>query len=79
MFNNLLAKIIYKPLYEKILDKAFKKVSFSYDPVIFSILKSTKHAKELGYLPSNKNVNINDIVDLSILNSLLKLIRKKVK
>ncbi len=79
MFKNMLAKIMYKPLIKKILDKAFKKISFSYDPVIFSIVEPTKHVKEFGYIPGKENVDINSIVDLNILTSLLQKQRKNNK
>lgn len=78
--NKSIEKIIYKPLPEKILNEAFTKVIFTYDPATNSIFESARRAKELGYLPKDDKTNLNDIFDFNILNSLLnKMGKKQVK
>ncbi|MCX7770124.1 MAG: ABC transporter substrate-binding protein [Proteobacteria bacterium] len=77
LINQSIAKVIYKPIPDKVLDEAFTKVTFTYDPAPYSIFKSAERAKDLGYLPKNDKTNLNEILDLSILNKVLKNMGKK--
>lgn len=77
IINKSIEKVIYKPLPEKVLNEAFTKVTFTYDPAIQSIFESARRAKELGYLPRNDKTNLNDIFDLTILNNILVKMKKQ--
>jgi NitT/TauT family transport system substrate-binding protein len=73
--NEQLARLMGKPMPVAVLDQAFAKVDFSYDPVVQSLAASAKSAEALGYLPRTgaRASDIKDMVDLSILNQLLAL------
>lgn len=71
--NEQLARLTGKPLPTAVLDQAFAKVGFTYDPVVGSITSSAKSAEALGYLPRTgaRVADVKNMVDLSILNQLL--------
>lgn len=77
LINNSIAKIIYKPLPKKVIDEAFTRINFSYDPITNSIFDFASHAKELGYLPKNIDIDLKEIFELSILNRVLIQQKKK--
>lgn len=73
ILNTELTKIIKKPIPENILNDAFSRISFTYDPLINALLSSARHAWELGYLPGT-GTNPPDLTrafDLTILNEVL--------
>lgn len=72
--NAELTKIIKKPIPEKILNEAFSRISFTYDPLVNALLTSARHAWGLGYLPG-AGTNPPDLArafDLTILNEVLR-------
>lgn len=77
VINRAIKKMIYKPLPEMILQEAFTRVKFTYNPATNSIFESAKRAKELGYLPKYEEKNLNEILYLSILNNVLIKMKKK--
>lgn len=77
VINKAIEKMIYKPLPEMILQEAFTRVKFTYNPATNSIFESAKRAKELGYLPKYEEKNLNEILYLSILNNVLIKMKKK--
>lgn len=77
VINRAIEKMIYKPLPEMILQEAFTRVKFTYNPATNSIFESAKRAKELGYLPKYEEKNLNEILYLSILNNVLIKMKKK--
>lgn len=77
VINRAIEKMIYKTLPEMILQEAFTRVKFTYNPATNSIFESAKRAKELGYLPKYEEKNLNEILYLSILNNVLIKMKKK--
>lgn len=73
IINEQLARLMGKPLPVAVLDQAFSKVTFTWDPVVQSLTTSAKNAEALGYLPrtGSRVSDVKDMVDLSILNQLL--------
>lgn len=71
--NEQLARLMGKPLPVAVLDQAFAKVNFTWDPNAQSLTASAKNAEALGYLPRTgvRASDVKDMVDLSILNQLL--------
>ncbi|RAY14335.1 sulfonate ABC transporter substrate-binding protein [Actinomadura craniellae] len=67
--NDQLAKLSGKPIDEKILDAAFKEITFTTDPVASSLTAGAQHAQEIGLL---EPVDLKGIYDLTILNDILK-------
>jgi NitT/TauT family transport system substrate-binding protein len=72
--NGELAKIMKKPIPEKILNEAFSRLSIGYDPYVKALMTSARYAWELGYLPGvGKNPpDLAPAFDLSILNETLR-------
>ncbi len=71
--NQQLAKLMGKPLPVAVLDQAFAKVDFTYNPAAQSLTTSAKSAEALGYLPRSgaRVSDVKDMVDLTLLNQLL--------
>jgi len=66
--NAELAAYTGKPLSSKVLDPAFKEITFTDDPDAASLTQDAQQATSVGLLSS---VNLNGIFDLAPLNSLL--------
>jgi NitT/TauT family transport system substrate-binding protein len=66
--NAELAAYTGKPLKAKVLDPAFKEITFTADPDAASLTKDAQEATEVGLL---KAVNLSGIFDLGPLNSIL--------
>jgi NitT/TauT family transport system substrate-binding protein len=66
--NAELAAYTGKPLSSKVLDPAFKEITFTADPDAKSLTEDAQQATSVGLL---KSVNLNGIFDLTPLNSLL--------
>jgi len=66
--NDELAAYTGKPLSSKVLDPAFKEITFTDDPDAASLTQDAQQATSVGLL---KSVNLSGIFDLSPLNSLL--------
>ena len=66
--NAELAAYTGKPLKTKVLDPAFKEITFTADPDAASLNSDAQNAVSIGLL---KPVNLNGIFDLAPLNSLL--------
>jgi sulfonate transport system substrate-binding protein len=66
--NNQLAAYTGKPLKAKVLDPAFKEITFTADPDAASLKADAQQATAVGLL---KSVNLDGIFDLDPLNSLL--------
>jgi NitT/TauT family transport system substrate-binding protein len=66
--NAELAAYTGKPLKAKVLDPAFKEITFTADPDAASLTKDAQEATEVGLL---KSVNLSGIFDLNPLNSIL--------
>jgi NitT/TauT family transport system substrate-binding protein len=67
---DVIAKISGKPLKESVITAAWKQLEFTVDPVPSSILVGAQHAYEVGVL--KKEPKLDKLVDLSLLNQLLK-------
>jgi NitT/TauT family transport system substrate-binding protein len=72
--NGELAKIMKKPLPDKILNVSFPRITITYDPFVSTILSSARHAWELGYLPGvgSNPPELSQAFDLSLLNETLR-------
>jgi NitT/TauT family transport system substrate-binding protein len=66
--NAELAAYTGKPLSSKVLDPAFKEITFTADPDAASLTQDAQQATSVGLL---KTVNLNGIFDLTPLNSIL--------
>ena len=66
--NDELAASTGKPLSSKVLDPAFKEITFTDDPDATSLTQDAQQATSVGLLTS---VNLNGIFDLTPLNSIL--------
>jgi len=66
--NAELAAYTGKPLSSKVLDPAFKEITFTDDPDAASLTQDAQQATSVGLL---KTVNLNGIFDLTPLNSIL--------
>jgi NitT/TauT family transport system substrate-binding protein len=66
--NAELAAYTGKPLSSKVLDPAFKEITFTADPDAKSLTEDAQQATSVGLL---KSANLNGIFDLTPLNSLL--------
>lgn len=66
--NTALGKLTSKPLSDKVLNSAWKTLTFTPDPVAKSLLISAGHQKELGLI---KDPKLDGIFDLTILNDVL--------
>ena len=71
--NQQLAKLMGKPLPVVVLDQAFAKVDFTYNPAAQSLTASARSAEALGYLPRSgaRVSDVKNMVDLTMLNQLL--------
>jgi NitT/TauT family transport system substrate-binding protein len=67
--NAAYAKLTGKPLPDAVVSAAWKKLTFTVDPIASSLFASTDHARRLGLL---KDPDLDGIYDLSLLNELLK-------
>jgi NitT/TauT family transport system substrate-binding protein len=67
--NDELAAYTGKPLSSKVLDPAFKEITFTADPDAASLTQDAQQATAVGLL---KPVNLNGIFDLDPLNAILK-------
>ena len=63
--NAAFGKLTGKPLAPAILKDAFSRLEPSLDPELAALSETARHAKELGYLPTD---DISGLVDLSLLN-----------
>jgi NitT/TauT family transport system substrate-binding protein len=66
--NDQLAAYTGKPLSSKVLDPAFKEITFTADPDAASLTQDAQQATAVGLL---KSVNLSGIFDLAPLNSIL--------
>ncbi|HEX7160927.1 MAG TPA: ABC transporter substrate-binding protein [Trebonia sp.] len=66
--NDQLAAYTGKPLSAKVLDPAFREITFTADPDAASLTQDAQQATAVGLL---KSVNLNGIFDLDPLNSIL--------
>ena len=71
--NAQLAGLLGKPLPAEVLDRAFTRMRFTWDPVPRSLAASAKNAEALGYLPRTGigASGVTNLVDLSVLNEVL--------
>jgi NitT/TauT family transport system substrate-binding protein len=67
---DLIAKISGKPLKPAVIAAAWKQLEFTVDPVTSSVLLGAQHAYQVGVL--NKEPKLEHLVDLSLLNQVLK-------
>jgi NitT/TauT family transport system substrate-binding protein len=67
---DLIAKVSGKPLKGSVIAAAWKQLQFSADPVTSSLLLGAQHAHEVGVL--KKEPKLDNLVDLSLLNGLLR-------
>ena len=67
---DVIAKISGKPLKPAVIAAAWKQLEFTVDPVSSSLLLGAQHAYEVGVL--TKEPKLDKLVDLSLLNQLLK-------
>ena len=67
---DLIARISGKPLKDAVIAAAWKQLEFTVDPVPSSLLVGAQHAHEVGVL--RKEPKLDKLVDLSLLNQLLK-------
>jgi len=67
---DVIAKISGKSQEADVIAAAWKRLEFGADPVTSSLLEGAQHALEVGVL--KKQPNLDNLVDLSLLNHLLK-------
>jgi NitT/TauT family transport system substrate-binding protein len=67
--NQGIEAITGKSLSDEVITKAWKKLTFTADPIASSLQTSADNAKALGFLDSS---DLGDIFDLSIVNKALK-------
>ena len=67
---DVIAKISGKPMKESVILSAWKQLEFTVDPVPSSLILGAQHAFEVGVL--EKEPKLDKLVDLSLLNQLLK-------
>ena len=67
---DVIAKISGKPMKESVILSAWKQLEFTVDPVPSSLTLGAQHAFEVGVL--EKKPKLDKLVDLSLLNQLLK-------
>ena len=67
---DLIAKISGKPLKAALIEEAWKQLQFTVDPVPSSLFLGAQHAFAVGVL--KKEPQLDKLVDLSLLNQLLK-------
>ena len=67
---DVIAKISGKPMKESVILSAWKHLEFTVDPVPSSLLLGAQHAFQVGVL--KKEPKLDKLVDLSLLNQLLK-------
>ncbi|RKH62629.1 ABC transporter substrate-binding protein [Corallococcus llansteffanensis] len=63
--NSAFGQLTHKPLPAPVLQDAFSRLEPSLDPVPAALATSARHAKELGFIPSD---DIAGLVDLSVLD-----------
>lgn len=63
--NTAFGQLTSKPLPAPVLQEAFSRLEPSLDPVPAALATSARHARELGYLPSD---DVAGLVDLSLLD-----------
>ena len=68
--GDVIAKVSGKPLKPAVIAAAWKNLQFTVDPVPASILEGAKHAYAVGIL--KEEPKLDKLVDLTLLNSLLK-------
>ncbi len=68
--GDVIAKVSGKPLKPAVIAAAWKNLRFTVDPVPSSILEGAKHAYAVGIL--KEEPKLDKLVDLTLLNSLLK-------
>ncbi|WP_131768297.1 ABC transporter substrate-binding protein [Candidatus Protofrankia californiensis] len=66
--NQGLAKLSGKPLADAVINPAWKRLTFTADPIASSLVASADHATELGLLAK---VDLNGIFDLTAVNAAL--------
>jgi NitT/TauT family transport system substrate-binding protein len=67
--NKSIKHITGKALKEAVLRDAWARLSFTYDPLVSTIERAARQAKDLGLL---KSADINGITDLKLLNEVLR-------
>jgi NitT/TauT family transport system substrate-binding protein len=67
---DVIAKVSGKPMKESVILAAWKQLEFTVDPVRTSLVLGAQHAFEVGVL--KKEPKLDKLVDLSLLNQLLK-------
>lgn len=67
--NAAIEKITNKGLSEAVLRDAWRRLTFTYDPLVSTLERSAQSAKELGLLTSG---NVKGIADLTLLNEVLR-------
>ena len=65
--NTAFGKLTSKPLAPAILEDAFSRLEPTLDPEQAALAEAARHARELGYLPTE---DISGLVGLSLLNEL---------
>jgi NitT/TauT family transport system substrate-binding protein len=68
--GDVIAKVSGKPLKADVIAAAWKQLAFTVDPVPSSILEGARHAYAVGIL--KQEPHLDKLVDLTLLNSLLK-------
>ena len=69
--NDAIKEITGAALPKEVIDAAWKKVNFTYDPVASSLRKSASDAEKLGFF-GGKKPDLSGIYDLGLLNKVLK-------
>jgi NitT/TauT family transport system substrate-binding protein len=67
---DLIARISGKPMAQSVILAAWKQLEFTADPVVTSVLAGAQHAFAVGVL--TKDPKLNGMINLSLLNNLLK-------
>ena len=70
-FNTELKKLTSQTIPEDILREALTRLEFTYDPIQQSLYKSANDAFNVGFL-GKSNPDLSNILDLNILNKVLK-------
>ena len=75
--NKELERITGRPLPKKVIEQAWNRLEFTYEPLRLSLFKSADQAYQLGFL-GKKRPNLKNIYDLRFIRQVLKKMGKNV-
>jgi NitT/TauT family transport system substrate-binding protein len=70
LVNEAMRRLTTRPMPERVLDAAWKRLELTHDPIPGSLLKSAEHAHQIGFL--RRKPDLTRIYDLRLLNDVLR-------